>query len=434
MKRDITRQLMRWKESHRRKPLILRGARQVGKTWILKDFGNRFPDGAVYINFEKEPAYKEFFSQTKDIGQILSQLALATGKKITAQTLLILDEIGECPDALNCLKYFCEDRPELFVAAAGSLLGLDLAKGFPVGKVNYLEMYPMTFSEFLSALGEDSLREYMESICQIEAIPALFFSRFTQRLREYFFVGGMPEAVASWCEYQDAAEIDEILQEILFAYERDMGKHPEKSDVPKVHYLWDSIPSQLARENKKFLYSAAKNGARAREYENALNWLVNADMVKKVYAVTKPGLPVSAYEDLAAFKIYMGDIGLLRKKSVVGYEAFLKQSDIFTEFKGAFTENYVLQSLIPSSEAPIHYWKDSRYEVDFILQKDNDIIPVETKSGKSVKTPGMKHYGQYYQPRLMLRASMRNLSFDGEILNIPLFLISEWRRLIGKFE
>ncbi|MBQ7677874.1 MAG: DUF4143 domain-containing protein, partial [Lachnospiraceae bacterium] len=194
------------------------------------------------------------------------------------------------------------------------------------------------------------------------------------------------------------------------------------------------IPSQLARENKKFLYSAAKNGARAREYENALNWLVNADMVKKVYAVTKPGLPVSAYEDLAAFKIYMGDIGLLRKKSVVGYEAFLKQSDIFTEFKGAFTENYVLQSLIPSSEAPIHYWKDSRYEVDFILQKDNDIIPVETKSGKSVKTPGMKHYGQYYQPRLMLRASMRNLSFDGEILNIPLFLISEWRRLIGKFE
>ncbi len=429
MKRDVIKQLAAWKGSNRRKPLILRGARQVGKTWILREFGREFADGFVYINFEKEPAYRQFFETTKDVNRILPQLALASGKRITERTLLIFDEIGECPDALNALKYFCEDRPELYVAAAGSLLGLDLANGFPVGKVNLIEMYPMTFPEFLTAIGEDALRDYMEALAVPEAIPEIFFSRLLQRMREYFFVGGMPEAVASWSERQDAGEVDDILQEILFAYERDMGKHPDKNDVPKIHYLWNSVPSQLARENKKFLYSAAKQGARAREYENGLNWLVNADILKKVYAVTRPRLPIDAYDDLSAFKIYMGDIGLLRKKVGVRREIFMDETGIFTEFKGAFTENYVLQGLLPGLSVTPRYWKDARHEVDFLVQWEGEIIPFEVKAGSSIKTTSMKRYAEQYRPRRMVRLSLKNLSFDGEVLNIPLFLLSEWQRL-----
>ena len=230
----------------------------------------------------------------------------------------------------------------------------------------------------------------------------------------------MPEAVASWSERQDAGEVDDILQEILFAYERDMGKHPDKNDVPKIHYLWNSVPSQLARENKKFLYSAAKQGARAREYENGLNWLVNADILKKVYAVTRPRLPIDAYDDLSAFKIY---IGLLRKKVGVRREIFMDETGIFTEFKGAFTENYVLQGLLPGLSVTPRYWKDARHEVDFLVQWEGEIIPFEVKAGSSIKTTSMKRYAEQYRPRRMVRLSLKNLSFDGEVLNIPLFLL-----------
>lgn len=431
MKRDIIERLEQWKTSVRRKPLILHGARQVGKTWVLQEFGKSFPDGYVYINFEKEPQYGQLFEQSKSVERILPQLAIATGKRITENTLIVFDEIGESPAALNSLKYFYEDRPDLYVAAAGSLLGLKQSAGFPVGKVNILKMYPMSFKEFLLAIGEESLCDYITGLDHIEAIPDIIYSRLLQHLREYFFVGGMPEAVEAWSTRHDISEVEEILQEMLYAYERDMGKHPDKNDVPKIHYIWNSVPSQLARENKKFLYSAAKNGARAREYENALNWIVNADIVKKVYSISSPGLPLSAYEELSAFKIYMGDIGLLRIKASVGHEAFIDETSIFTEFKGAFTENYVLQSMLPTIDTSLHYWKDSKHEVDFIVQNGNDIIPIETKSGKNTRSASLKSYERKYNPGLMLRASLRNLSLDGIVLNIPLFMISEWKRFVN---
>ena len=310
MKRLILEKLEKWKQSKRRKPLLLRGARQVGKTWVLKEFGNTFADGFVHIDFDKQVEYRQFFEQTKDVKRILDNLALATGKKITPKTLIIFDEIQACESALNSLKYFYEDAPQYSVVGAGSLLGLKLASGFPVGKVEFLDMYPMTFTEFLFANGDANLVEYLDSIEKVENIPIAFFNPLEEKLKTYFVTGGMPEAVLNWAEDRDIVSADKVLLDILTAYEADFAKHANKNDVPKIQYIWDSLPSQLSRENKKFLYSAVKPGARAREYENALNWLYNANLVKKVFRITKPGLPISAYDDLTSFKIYMGDVGL----------------------------------------------------------------------------------------------------------------------------
>lgn len=433
MKRFILDDLRKWKNSKRRKPLVIRGARQVGKTWILEKFGEEFEDGFLRINFDKQPEYHQFFESTKDVNRILKNIAMASGQKITTKTLIIFDEIQACNDALNSLKYFCEDAPEYYIACAGSLLGLQLAKGFPVGKADFLDMGPMTFTEFLLANGDDNLAEYISQINTVENIPEAFMNPLNEKLKMYFITGGMPEAVLVWTEDGDIKAADKVLSEILTAYQSDFGKHVDSADVPKIRLIWDSLPSQLARENKKFLYSAVKDGARAREYENALNWLYNADLIKKTFRITKPGLPISAYDDLSAFKIYMLDVGLLRKHSHLSTSTFAEENRLFTEFKGALTENYVLQSLQRQFEVAPRYWSEVPYEVDFIIQRENDIFPVEVKAGANVKSTSIKNYYKRYEynTTLMIRFSLKNLSLDGNILNVPLALIDQLDNLIS---
>ena len=424
--------LLKWKESKRRKPLVLLGARQVGKTWILEEFGKTFPDGFVKINFEKQPELHQFFRTTKDVKRIISNLSIAVGRPITVQTLIIFDEIQECEDALNSLKYFCEDAPEYYVAGAGSLLGLMLSKGFPVGKVDFLKMTPMTFEEFLAANGDGNLVEYMKSIDSIENIPEMFSGPLTEKLKMYYVIGGMPEAVKVWTEDGDIREVDRVQSDILEAYEHDFAKHADPFDVPKIRLIWNSLPSQLARENKKFLYSVVKKSARAREYENALNWLISAELVKKVPRITKPGIPLSAYEDLEAFKIYMGDVGLLRRHARLSSSTFSEENRLFEEFKGALTENYVMETLLNIPDISIYYWSAIPYEVDFVIQLENNVFPVEAKSGINVKGASIKNYAKEYadQTKLCVRLSLRNLSYDGSILNVPLYLADELERII----
>lgn len=433
MERKILNDLCKWKDSKRRKPLILRGARQVGKTWVLQEFGKRYFSDYLYINFERQEEFKQFFQLTKDVHRILQNLSMASGKKITKDTLIIFDEIQACGEALNTLKYFCEDAPEYYVASAGSLLGLKLSQGFPVGKVDFLEMSAMSFEEFLLANGDKNLLTYINGIQDISAIPDAFFNPLVEKLKMYFITGGMPEAVSVWTENRDISAADNVLADILLSYESDFGKHADKYDVYKIGLVWESLPSQLAKENKKFLYSVVKVGARAREYENAVNWLAAADMVRKVFRISKPGLPLSAYDDLTAFKIYMGDVGLLRKHSRLATSAFAENNRLFTEFKGALTENYALQCLLRQFEVKPRYWADAQHEVDFVVQRENDIIPVEVKAGENVRMTSIKNYYKQYESEtpLLVRLSLRNLSLDGNILNVPLFLADQLDKLIG---
>lgn len=433
MERKILNDLCKWKDSKRRKPLVLRGARQVGKTWVLQEFGKRYFSDYLYINFERQEEFKQFFQLTKDVHRILQNLSMASGKKITKDTLIIFDEIQACGEALNTLKYFCEDAPEYYVASAGSLLGLKLSQGFPVGKVDFLEMSAMSFEEFLLANGDKNLLTYINGIQDISAIPDAFFNPLVEKLKMYFITGGMPEAVSVWTENRDISAADNVLADILLSYESDFGKHADKYDVYKIGLVWESLPSQLAKENKKFLYSVVKVGARAREYENAVNWLAAADMVRKVFRISKPGLPLSAYDDLTAFKIYMGDVGLLRKHSRLATSAFTENNRLFTEFKGALTENYTLQCLLRQFEVKPRYWADAQHEVDFVVQRENDIIPVEVKAGENVRMTSIKNYYKQYESEtpLLVRLSLRNLSLDGNVLNVPLFLADQLDKLIG---
>lgn len=432
MYRYALEDLRAWKKSKRRKPLIVRGARQVGKTWLLEEFGKEFKDGFLRINFDKQPEYKQFFETTKDIKRIIVNLSMATGTKITTETLLILDEIQSCPAALNSLKYFCEDASEYFVACAGSLLGLTLSEGFPVGKVDFLDMGPMNFKEFLLAMGDENYVQYIETLDKIDTIPDAFSKPLIEKLKMYFIVGGMPEAVKIWTEDFDIQGVDKVQFSILDSYESDFGKHVPENDVPKIRLIWKSLPSQLAKENKKFLYSVIREGERAREYENALNWLINADLVKKTSKITKPNLPLSAYEDLTCFKIYLCDVGLLRRHSRLASTAFSEENRLFTEFKGALTENFVLQSLLRSFEVTPFYWAQVPHEVDFIIQKDNDIFPIEVKAGTNIASASIKQYLKEYEAetKFAIRLSLKNFSFDGKILNIPLYLIDELDRII----
>lgn len=433
MERFILSELIKWKESKRRKPLILKGARQVGKTWVLQEFGKRFFSNYLYINFEKQEEYKQFFQTTKDVYRIMQNLSMASGKKITTDTLIIFDEIQACEEALNTLKYFCEDAPDYFVASAGSLLGLKLSQGFPVGKVDFLELGAMSFEEFLLANGDKNLFDYLNSIDKISPIPDAFLNPLIEKLKMYFITGGMPEAVLVWTQDRDIMTADNVLSNILISYESDFGKHANTFDVNKIRLIWDSLPSQLAKENKKFLYSVVKEGARAREYENAVNWLYSADLVRKVYRISKPGLPISAYDDLNAFKIYMGDVGLLRKHSHLATSAFIENNRLFTEFKGALTENYVLQCITRQFEVKPRYWSNLQYEVDFVIQRENNIIPIEVKTGENIKATSIKNYYKLYakETPILVRLSLRNLSLDGNILNIPLFLADNLDKIIG---
>lgn len=438
MERFILQDLLKWKESKYRKPLILKGVRQVGKTWALKEFGKRHYKNTAYFNFDEHEEYKQFFEKTKDVERILQNLMMASGQKIKPEeTLIILDEIQECPNALNTLKYFCENTPEYHVACAGSLLGIALAKpvSFPVGKVDFMEIGPMTFTEYLMANGDDNLATYLSSITSIEAIPEAFFNPLYEKLKMYFVTGGMPESVQTWTEERDVEQMQQVLSNILGAYERDFAKHPEPKDFPKISLIWKSIPSQLAKENKKFLYKVVKEGARAREYEDALQWLCDANLTYKIYRSSAPGLPISAYDDLSAFKLYLVDVGLLRRLSLLAPSAFAEGNRLFVEFKGALSANYVLQALKNQFEATPRYWtmENPRYEVDFIIQRENDIFPIEVKSEDNVGSKSLKKYKEKYGDKVKLRVrfSLNNLRLDDDLLNIPLFLADYADKLMG---
>ena len=438
MERLILNKLLNWKNSPYRKPLILKGVRQVGKTWILKEFGRLYYENTAYFNFDENEEYREFFEITKDPERILQNLMLASGQKIIPEkTLIIFDEVQDCPKVISSMKYFCENAPQYHIACAGSLLGIALAKpsSFPVGKVNFMQIDPMTFTEFLLANGDEHLVRYLEGIDRIEPIADAFFNPLYEKLKMYYVTGGMPESVLMWTEARDISAMQQVLADIISAYERDFAKHPNITEFPKISMIWKSVPSQLARENKKFLYKAVKEGARAREYEDALQWLVDARLVHKIYRSTAPGLPMSTYDDLSAFKIYLVDVGLLRRLAQLAPTAFGEGNRLFTEFKGALTENYVLQTLITQFEVVPRYWTQSNppYEVDFLIQRENDIFPVEVKAENNTTSKSLKKFKELFPDKVKLRVrfSLDNLKLDDDMLNIPLFMADQADRLIG---
>ena len=425
MKRYITEKLIEWKNSKERKPLILKGARQVGKTYILKEFGENNYDNVAYFNFDHDDGLASLFLNTKDPRRIIEQLSLVNGSKINpGSTLIIFDEIQECPNALNSLKYFCEEASSYHVACAGSLLGIRLSKtSFPVGKVDFLNLYPMTFSEFLEADHLESLVEVMKQTKEIKEIPAIFESKLIEKLKIYYIVGGMPEVVYSWVNDKDIEKVNKIQKNILLSYENDFSKHIDIKEANKVSLIWNGIPSQLTKENKKFVYQVIKEGARAREYENALNWLNDADLISKCYLVNKCAFPLRGYQDLSAYKIYMNDIGLLRRMADLDSSILLEGNKLLLEFKGAFTENYVANVLkYLYGEAPNYYTFD-RNEIDFVIQRKNKIIPIEVKSDKSTNHNSLTKYNSSNDNEFSFRFSLNNLSKDGKIINIPLYLL-----------
>ena len=432
MKRFILDRLIKWKESKYRKPLILKGARQIGKTYILKQFGEENYEGVAYFNFDHDEDLYNLFNNTKDPKRILEQLSFIYGKAILPEkTLIIFDEIQECPNALNSLKYFQEEANEYHIVCAGSLLGIRLSHtSFPVGKVEFLNMYPMTFSEFLIADNCENLVEYMKSIKEVENIPDIFFNQLEEKLKAYFIIGGMPEAVNVWVKEKDMELVNTVQENILKAYESDFSKHTQNSEANKISLILNSIPSQLAKENKKFLYQTIKEGARAREYENSLNWLNDANLIYKVYNVTKTDFPLKAYNDLNSFKIYMNDVGLLRRMSNLDSRIVVEGDKLFEEFKGAFTENYVLNMLCIIFDVVPNYFTFDRHEIDFVIQYRNNIIPIEVKADKSNNNISLTRYNEKFNNDLSIRFSMNNLKKDGKIINIPLFLIEYIEKFI----
>ena len=438
MERFILKNLLNWKNSPYRKPLILKGVRQVGKTWILKEFGKLYYENTAYFNFDENEEYKQFFETTKDVDHILQNLILASGQKISPQkTLIIFDEVQDCPKVINSMKYFCENAPQYHIACAGSLFGITLARpaSFPVGKVNLLQIDPMTFSEFLIANGDKNLADFLENVNSIEPLPDAFFNPLYEKLKMYYVTGGMPEPVLMWTKARDVSAMQESLSDIISAYERDFAKHPNISEFPKISMIWKSVPSQLAREHKKFIYKVVKEGARAREYEDALQWLVDARLVHKIYRSSAPGLPIAAYDDISAFKIYLVDVGLLRRLAQLSPTAFGEGNRLFTEFKGALTENFVLQTLITQFEVTPRYWSQNNppYEVDFLIQRENDIFPIEVKSETNTSSKSLKKFKELFpnNVKLKIRFSLNNLKLDDDVLNIPLFMADYTDRLIG---
>lgn len=438
MERLILEKLKEWKNSPYRKPLILKGVRQVGKTWILKEFGSCCYENTAYFNFDENEEYRQFFETTKDVNRILQNLMLASGQEIHPErTLIIFDEVQDCPKVINSMKYFCENAPRYHIACAGSLLGITLARpsSFPVGKVNFMQIHPMTFTEFLLANHDVNLASYLESVNVIEPIPDAFFHPLYEKLKMYYVTGGMPEPVLMWTQARDISAMQQALADILEAYERDFAKHPSIHEFPKISMLWKSIPSQLARENKKFIYKAVKAGARAREYEDALQWLTDAGLIHKIYRSAAPRLPIAAYDDVSAFKLYLVDVGLLRRLSLLSPTAFGEGNRLFTEFKGALTENFVLQTLITQFEVIPRYWSQNNppYEVDFLIQRENDIFPVEVKAESNTSSRSLKKFKELFpdQVKLRIRFSLDNLKLDDDLLNIPLFMADQTDRLIG---
>lgn len=428
MYRTAMEELYKWKNSKRRKPLIIEGARQVGKTWLMKEFGNKAYQDTVYINFDSNSAMAELFASDLDIKRLIMGLELYAERKIDPDnTLLIFDEVQEVPRALSALKYFYENAPQYHIVCAGSLLGIALHEGtsFPVGKTSFLKLYPLSFKEFLMALGDERLSELLDT----RDYPLITSLRQTyiDALKYYYFVGGMPEAVQSFAEDRDFNEVRAIQKNILTAYEQDFSKHAPNEIVPKIRMIWNSIPSQLAKENKKFVYGLVREGGRAKEYETAIMWLCDCGLIYKVSRVNGAGIPLKAYEDLKAFKLFVADVGLLGCMTGLRQRTLLEGNDLFAEFKGALTEQYVCQQLKTLSDLAVYYYTNDRSscEVDFVIDDGGQIIPVEAKAEANLRAKSLKTFRERFHPQVSVRTSMADYKKEEGLVNLPLYAIEE---------
>jgi uncharacterized protein len=424
MKRILLEKLNNWKQSDNRKPLIIRGARQVGKTWLIREFGQTYYSNMVYINFESTKSIRNIFQGDFDVQRMIRALQIESGINIIEdKTLIFFDEIQECPEALTSLKYFYEDNSSYHIIAAGSLLGVSIHKNnsFPVGKVDFLDLYPMNFGEFLLAIDQQRLYELLLS-GDWKLITG-FKQKFIDLLRLYYFVGGMPEAVQSYILNEDFDKVRQIQQNILLAYENDFSKHAPVEVVPRIRLIWQSVISQMAKENKKFIYGMLKSGARAKDFELALNWLIDAGLIYKIHRVAKPAIPLASYLDFSAFKIFITDVGLLGALGQVNSKALIDGISILKEFKGSMSEQFVLQQLKSLGFSSVFYWsaEKSESEIDFIVQYKENIIPIEVKAEENLQAKSLKSFRQQFQPGLSVRVSMSDYRDDGWLLNVPLY-------------
>lgn len=428
MERLLMAELVRWKEKKTRKPLLIRGARQVGKTWIMKEFGRRYFEQTVYISFDNNERMKNVFSMDFDISRILSALKVESRMQIDPEnTLLIFDEIQEVPKALTALKYFQENAPEYAIVAAGSLLGVALHEGtsFPVGKVDFLTLYPMNFREFLMASGEAELAELLQKR-DFELISA-FSSKYGDWLRRYYYVGGMPEAVSTYLETDDLYEVQNVQRQLLAYYANDFSKHAPVETVPRIQMVWNSIPMQLTKENKKFIYGMVREGARAKDFELAIQWLLDCGLVHKGYRVSKPGMPLISYMEMNNFKLYFLDVGLLSALCDLDARTLLEGNRVFTEFKGALTEQFVAQELVAAGMHLYYYsTENSSGEIDFVVQKRGHIIPVEVKAEENLHAKSLRCYCQKYHPDIAIRSSMSDYRIQDWMVNVPLYALAEY--------
>ncbi len=436
MERTAFRALKAWKEHENRKPLIVRGVRQCGKTWLIREFGRREYARVAYVNFENTKLMQSLFEIDFDIQRIITAIQIETGVQITPQdTLIVLDEIQEAEGGLTALKYFYENAPQYHVIAAGSLLGVALhkTKSFPVGKVDFVDLYPLDFGEFLLAVGQKSLLELLDN--QDWPLIKAFKEKYIQLLRQYYYVGGMPEVVASFVEKNDFAEVRRLQKDILAAYEQDFSKHAPYEIVPRIRMIWDSIPTQLSKEKKKFIYGQVKKGARAKEYELALSWLKDSGLVYRIERVTKPGVPLrGGYADSSAFKLFTCDVGLLAALGDIDVKTLLDGNTIFTEFKGALAEQYVLEQLVVKKDMPLYYWSASeeggKAEVDFVIQFSGHVIPIEVKAEENLQAKSLKTYCEKFQPVVAVRSSMSDYRAESWLVNIPLYAIPQLEKIL----
>ncbi len=437
MYRSAIEKLHRWKDSKRRKPLIIQGARQVGKTWLMKEFGRRAYADTVYINFDANSRMAELFASDLNTDRLIMGIELYAGRKIDPEhTLLIFDEVQEVPRALSSLKYFCENAPEYHIVCAGSLLGIALHEGtsFPVGKVDFLQLCPLSFKEFLMAVTGKQYAELLEK--RDYQMVTAFRDTYIDALKQYYFVGGMPEAVQSFAEERDFSAVREIQKHILEAYEQDFSKHAPLEMVPKIRMVWNSIPSQLAKENKKFVYGLVREGGRAKDYETAIMWLCDCGLVHKIGRVNAAGLPLKAYEDLKAFKLFLLDVGLLGCMAGLKQQTLLDGNDLFVEFKGALTEQYVCQQLKTIDGLNVYYYTNDRgsCEVDFVIDTGEQVIPVEVKAEVNLKAKSLKTYLEKFQPELAVRTSMADYRKEERLVNLPLYAVEEINEVISETE
>lgn len=435
MERLALKQLEQWKNRKNRKPMIIRGARQVGKTWLMKEFGKRYFKKIAYVNFDNSSMMKKVFEGDLDITRLLDAISIETGVKIEAEdTLIIFDEVQEVPRALTSLKYFQENASEYAIIAAGSLLGVALHEGtsFPVGKVDFMDLYPLSFREFVMALEGERFEPIFEKADM--AMASVFQNTLEDLLRKYYYIGGMPEAVASFVEERDFNRVRAIQKQLIAYYEQDFSKHAPKEIITRLQLVWESIPMQLAKENRKFFYGQIKTGGRAKEFELAIQWLLDCGLIHKVNLISKPGIPLISYMEFGSFKLFLADVGLLGAMGDLDVKTILKGNAVFEEFKGALTEQYVLQQLIAEASLTPYYYSETRAktEIDFVVQTDGMVVPIEVKAEENLKAKSLKVYCEKYKPTLAIRTSMSGYREQDWMVNIPLFMIGQLKLYVEK--